>query len=262
MKRKKSPVKKETALAVIEKPKEISVWSKSEEIRKLFAPTLTETEFNMFMGLGRALNANPFTREIWAVKYDAGKAASIFCGRDFYRRKAQEQPSYDGHTVEVIYEEDDFKMIDGEPHHSFNLKTRKKILGAYCIVRRKGIKQPYVAMVKMSEYDKGFSNWQKMPETMIKKVAEAQGLRGAFQGLFAGTYDESEQWEAEKKTEPIIDRIPEFYEAAIKRISESKTPDQAMDVESRAIKLGKFSEDQLKEIHIAVSSKVDALAVP
>jgi len=32
---------------------------------------------------------------------------------------------------------------------------------------------------------------------MIKKVAEAQALRGAFQGLFAGTYDASEEWEPE-----------------------------------------------------------------
>ena len=33
---------------------------------------------------------------------------------------------------------------------------------------------------------------------MIKKVAEAQGLRGSFQELFAGTYEESENWEADK----------------------------------------------------------------
>ena len=37
--------------------------------------------------------------------------------------------------------------------------------------------------------------WDTKPATMIKKVAEAQGLRMAFQSQFGGTYHESENWE-------------------------------------------------------------------
>ncbi len=39
-----------------------------------------------------------------------------------------------------------------------------------------------------------FGVWVGKPATMIKKVAEAQGLRASFQELFAGTYEESENW--------------------------------------------------------------------
>lgn len=176
----------------------IAVWQDSENIRKIFAPKLTETEFKFFMGLGKALGANPFTREIWAVKYQENQPASTFCGRDFYRRKAQEQPDYNGHVVEVIYANDELLIQNGMiTRHVPNFKEPGKIWGAYCIVFRED-KTPYVARVRFDEYNKGFSNWKSMPETMIKKVAEAQGLRGAYQGIFAGTYAEGEEWDQEK----------------------------------------------------------------
>lgn len=267
MNRKKQPKPKqkdEKSLAVIPLQKqEVSIWSKTDEIRKLFAPTLTEIEWNLFLGLGRSLNANPFLREIWAIKYDTSKAASIFLGRDMYRRRGQEQPNYDGHLVNAVYENDKFEMVDGEPHHTFNLKGRGKLLAAYCIVRKKGIRQPYLVTVKFEEYDKGFSNWKSMPETMLKKVAEAQAMRGAFQGIFAGTYDESEQWEEEKKTKvkptEIDTHLPDYLEAAIKKIKEAGTPDQAIDIETRAKGWGEFSNEQLAQINTAVNTRVDQL---
>ena len=40
-----------------------------EEIKKVFAPTLRENEFKVFIGLGKATGLNPFLKEIWAVKY-------------------------------------------------------------------------------------------------------------------------------------------------------------------------------------------------
>jgi phage recombination protein Bet len=171
-----------------------NVWEQIEQIRALFAPTLTEKEFMFFVQLGKSLGANPFLREIWAVKYDPKQPAQIFLGRDFYRRKAQQLPNYNGHIVDAVYENDEFVVENGKPRHSYNLKNRGRLIGAYCVVHRKDTGNPYFVYVDLDEYDKGFSNWRVMPATMIKKVAEAQALRGAFQGVFAGTYDESEQW--------------------------------------------------------------------
>lgn len=175
----------------------MEVWdnSRSDKIRKLFAPQLTNDEFNFFWGLGKGLQANPFTREIWAVKYDKNKPAQVFLGRDFYRKKAQEQPDYNGHVVDAVYENDDFKVRSGIPDHEYNLKDRGKLLGAYCVVHKKGQEYSFMVYVELAEYSTGQSNWKKQPATMIKKVAEAQALRGAYQGVFRGTYDESEQWE-------------------------------------------------------------------
>lgn len=176
----------------------IEIWSNVNEIRKLFAANLDEREFTFFMTLGKGLGANPFKREIWAVKYDASKPASIFCGRDFYRRKAQEQEDYNGHVTDAVYTNDQFQVINGIPQHTYSLVDRGELIGAYTAVYRKSIDKPFFVFVKLSEYDKGFSLWKTMKETLIKKVSEAQGLRGAYQGIFAGTYDESEQWVADK----------------------------------------------------------------
>jgi phage recombination protein Bet len=174
-------------------PGTMEVWSDLALVRAQFAPTLTETEFKFFVTLGQSLGANPFKREIWSVKYDRNQPASIFLGRDMYRRKSQEQKEYDGHVPQAIYENDEFKVVNGIPEHSYGANDRGKLLGAYCMCWKKTTTHPYFVMVKIDEYNKNFANWKTMPETMIKKVAEAQCLRGAYQGVFAGTYDESEE---------------------------------------------------------------------
>lgn len=181
-----------------------TVWAQDSytKIRKMFAPQLTNEEFGVFVGLGKSLGANPFLKEIWAVKY-GNSEAQIFLGRDFYRRKAQEQEAYEGHQVDAVYANDEFKMENGEVHHSYSLSDRGKLIGAYCVVHRDGLK-PFFVLAEVKEYSTDKSLWKSKPATMIKKVAEAQALRGAFQGVFAGTYDESEEWK-ERKAKPALE---------------------------------------------------------
>ena len=179
-----------------------SVWDENmKAIQESFGKDLTQTEFTMFVEMGKSLNLNPFVREIWAVKY-GNQAPSIFIGRDGYRKNAQAQPDYNGHYKEAIYENDVFEIENGRVKHKINFKNRGQLIGAYCEVYRKNIEQPFRESVKFSEYNTGFSNWKKMPETMIKKVAEAQALRMAYQSVFAGTYDESERWETPTEKKP------------------------------------------------------------
>lgn len=190
----------ETVLATAEKtPKngqaliQKSIWdSQIAEIRNAFAPELNDTQFTMFVELGRALQLNPFKREIWAVKYK--DQVSVFVGRDGYRKVAQEQPDYNGHLVEAVYSNDRIKVSNGHLEHEFKLLDRGQLSGAYCEVYRRGIDVPFRVMVRLDEYKKNFGNWQTMPETMIKKVAESQALRQAYQGLLGGTYHDAEDW--------------------------------------------------------------------
>jgi phage recombination protein Bet len=164
------------------------------EIKKIFAPTLSELEFTTFTELGKFTGLNPFLREIWAVKYDSSKPAQIFIGRDGYRKSAQRHQQYDYHYCEAVYSNDDFFVEEGVYHHKFNLKDRGHPVGAFCNVYRKNSTRPFSVFVDIREYNKGQSVWKEKPATMIKKVAEAQCLRMAFQELFGGTYDESENW--------------------------------------------------------------------
>lgn len=192
----------------------IEIWDnkRQDKIRKLFAPDLSNDEFHFFWGLGKSLGANPFTREIWAIKYDKKGPAQVFLGRDFHRKKAQEQPDYNGHIVDAVYENDDFRVVDGKPAHSYKLKDRGALLGAYCIVYKKGQDIPFYVFCELAEYNKNQSAWKDKPATMIKKVAEAQGLRGAYQGIFKGTYDEAEAWT--DTPEQPVDRQPLDFDDA------------------------------------------------
>lgn len=192
-----------TALSLVSNNTSLNIWddqNKVEQIKKIFAPTLSSLEFEFFMGLGKATGLNPFTREIWAVKY-GNSAAQVFVGRDGYRIAAQRHPSYDYHQCDAVYDNDQFRIAQGEVEHSYGLKNRGKLIGAYCIVKRKGAEKPIYVFVELSEYTTGKSLWNEQtgkPATMIKKVAEAQALRMAFQDLLGGTYCDEEYSRNEK----------------------------------------------------------------
>lgn len=165
--------------------------SQLKTIKDIYAKKATNEEFATFINIGRATGLNPFLREIWLVKYGDSPAA-IFIGRDGYRKSAQQNPNYDYHTSDAVYSNDTFKISNGEVSHEYTVVDRGILLGAYCAVKRKSSSKAIFVYVELKEYDKGQSNWKTMKATMIKKVAEAQCLRMAFQEIFAGTYDESE----------------------------------------------------------------------
>lgn len=173
----------------------ITLWedtNKLSEIRKLFAPKLTEMEFQYFVGLGKAAGLNPFLREIWSVKYDEKSPAQVFIGRDGYRKAAQAHSEYDYHQSDAVYENDVFEVQDGLVKHSYKLTARGALIGAYCIAKRHKSSRPIYVFAELKEYSTGKSIWGTKPATMIKKVAESQCLRACFQDLLGGTYGEEE----------------------------------------------------------------------
>lgn len=187
----------------------IDIWhneAKLQEIRRMVSPTtpLTDLEFSFMVELGRATQLNPFLREIWAVKYKQGAPASIFLGRDGYRKIAQRQPDYEYHQVNAVYSKDEFKIANDEIQHNYGLASRGELIGAYCIVKRKSSQRYTYVMVTVSEYNSRQSMWNSKPETMIKKVAEAQALRQNFQEVLAGTYSDAEIPQEEKPSFHLV----------------------------------------------------------
>lgn len=178
--------------------KNLNVWEDMkniEQIKHIFAPKLNPMEFTIFVEMGKATRLNPFLKEIWAIKYDERNPAQIFIGRDGYRKSAQRHPLYDFHNVDAVYSNDEFNVSNGTVHHKYCLKERGSLVGAYCIVHQKKSSHPTYVFVELQEYNKGQSVWRDKPATMIKKVAEAQALKMAFQELFAGSYHEYEEFE-------------------------------------------------------------------
>lgn len=225
---------------------------KLEEIRKLFAPSLTEMEFQFFVGLGKASGLNPFTREIWAIKYDKNAPAQVFIGRDGYRKAAQAHIEYDYHQSDSVYENDKFEVVNGEVKHGYSLTNRGKLIGAYCIAKRHKSSRPLYVFVELSEYSTGKSVWRDKPSTMIKKVAESQCLRACFQDLLGGTYGEEEMSDRstnhdepkQSKSNELIDRL---------RSAKGHTFDaEVVDTETGE----SATSEELEEIHALRSVKV------
>lgn len=166
-----------------------------EEIRSLFAPNLSESEFKFFVEFGKATKLNPFCREVWCVKYDSSKAAQIFVGRDGYRKAAQAHSDYDYHQCDAVYLNDEFRVVNCEVSHTYGMKNRGPLIGAYCIVKRRSSSRAMYVFAELKEYSTGKSLWNPQtgkPATMIKKVAESQCLRTSFQDLLGGSYGEEE----------------------------------------------------------------------
>lgn len=244
---------------------QLKLWEdldKLKEIRAIFAPKLSDLEFQFFVGIGKASGLNPFLRELWAVKYQENTPAQIFVGRDGYRKAAQRHHDYEYHTCDAVYSNDTFKynVRDGYPDHEYNLKDRGELLGAYCIVKRKSSSRPSYTFVKLSEYSTGKSLWNNAtgkPETMIKKVSEAQGLRATFQDLLGGTYGEEEYQEEPKaslstKSDLLMDKLKAAKGKIIGPID--ITPEH--EEEPGEEETGEVAtEGQLKELHKLIAAK-------
>lgn len=232
---------------------------KLEEIRKLFAPKLTEMEFQFFVGLGKASGLNPFTREIWCVKYDERSPAQVFIGRDGYRKAAQAHSEYDYHQCDAVYENDKFEVVNGDVKHSYSLTNRGQLIGAYCIAKRHKSSRPIYVFAELKEYSTGKSLWNPQsgkPATMIKKVAESQCLRACFQDLLGGTYGEEEMGEGGEgqlqqpkttKSQALMDKL-------------KAAKGQVIDVEPTVIDAEETgvvaSNEELEEIHALLAVKI------
>jgi phage recombination protein Bet len=239
------------------------IWDDSkklEEIRQIFAPKLNTAEFDAFVGMGKASGLNPFLREIWAVKYQDNAPAQIFVGRDGYRKAAQRHYEYDFHECDAVYSNDKFKRnsITGEIAHEYNLKDRGELLGAYCIVKRKSSVRPSYTWVKLSEYSTGKSLWNPQtgkPETMIKKVAECQGLRAAFQDLLGGTYSDGEADSMQQP--PVVENKYSKSKVLMEKLKAAK--EQVIDVDCTIEEDSETGEianpQQMKELHALIAVK-------
>jgi len=145
----------ETALAVKD-----DVQISMADIKKFIAPSATEKELFMFMGIAKSYGLNPLKREIHFVKYGTSPA-SIIVGYEAYIKRAERTGLLDGWKVwiENVGKTDERAVVE---------------------IKRKDFAQPIKWEVYRTEFDKGQANWKTMPLFMLRKVAIAQGFRLAF----------------------------------------------------------------------------------
>ena len=262
--------------------KATDIWKERDEIRKIFAPTLSDQEFKFFVAMGISLSANPFLKEIFAIKFgkgDKAQPAQIIVARDLYRRKAQQLEHYKGHVGDAVYPGEEFALVrdDRDRIIGVNHKPDFEIryggadlllpYGAYCVVYKDDTEIPFYVFAPFREYHmtnakKEYANgqptgervkndfWQNKPETMIKKVAEGQALRGAFQGTFQGTYTPDEiDLNPDLEVKPVAmpqKRVDKKNDVTAKNINAEQLTEIAKAMKSLGIKPADY-QSHLKE---------------
>lgn len=159
-------------------------------IRDTVARNATEAEFELFLYRCKALGFNPLKPgQIHFVKY-GNNPGTIIIGVDGFRSRAMRSGKLSGIKRGIIRDES------------------AKCIAAWAEVYRNDWQHPAREEVAMSEYNAGKGMWLKLPETMLKKVAEVAALRMAFPDDLGGLYSDEEMDQAKNHPPSITPEQP------------------------------------------------------
>lgn len=209
-------------MSEIEKRKEnteIENKEKIELIKRMFAKGANDDEFAVFLELAKRYNLDPFKRQIFFLpdrrQNEPGKIMVSHAGLIHI---AHNSDQWAGMKTFIITKDGEERLVVDNPDD---------IAGAVCYVYRKDWKEPLIHAVSFQEYFKPSRTdypgaWERMPQTMIKKVAEAGALRRAFD--LGGLYIEEEMdtsytvYDVPETTEEIKETKKEVPNAYITRL--------------------------------------------
>jgi phage recombination protein Bet len=147
-------------------------------IKRTVARGASDDELKLFLYRCSNLGLDPLKPGmIHFVKYGNGPG-SIVVGIEGFRSKAVKTGKLSGIKRGAIKDD------------------KGVLVGAWAEVFRKDWQHCAREEVPLSEYNKGSGPWKTMPETMIKKVAEAAALRMAFPDDLGGIYAPEEMDQA------------------------------------------------------------------
>lgn len=160
-------------------------------ITSTIAKGATPDELKLFLYRARELGLDPLKPgQIYFIKYGAGPG-TIVVGIEGFRAKAVRTGKLSGISRGALRDD------------------KGRCIGAFAEVHRSDWAHPAREEVPLSEYNTGKGNWAKMPETMIKKVAEAAALRMAFPDDLGGVYTNEEMDQAEHGKGRVAPQQPE-----------------------------------------------------
>ena len=149
------------------KPVQVPVISE-ETIEKFLSASqskLLPEEKTMFSQIAKALNLNPFLKQIYVIAYnikDGGRKLSIVVSYMEYIKRALRTGLVNGWHAEPLYDKDG------------------KLDGSKILILRKDWATPFEWTVRFSEFDKKNAIWNQQPSFQITKVVISQGFRLCF----------------------------------------------------------------------------------
>ena len=184
----------------------------SEDNKKIiknqfFPQSATAADMQYCIGVAKAFNLNPILKQIYFVPRRSNvngqwiEKVEPLAGRDSFLTLAHRTGKFAGIESKVEIKETPI-MVEGK-------WTRQNDLVATATVYRKDTERPFVVSVNYREYvqtnkdGKPTNFWATKPETMLKKVAESQVLRKAFDitGLYAEEEYEERYINSDRKSE-------------------------------------------------------------
>ena len=183
------------------------------EIKKNICPKATDQEAGNFLRLCQYMGLNPFVNDAYLIKYGDGPA-SMVVGKDAFTKRADAHPQFAGIESGVV-----IQRGDAEPVHRKGtlVLAGEVIVGGWAKVSRNDRKLDVETSVSFNEFSTGRSMWNKMPGTMIEKVAIVKSLRTAFPATFSGMYDSAEMGvNMSEDLAPMDTGSPTLVEADVK----------------------------------------------
>lgn len=160
-------------------------------VRKSLTSDISANEFAYFVEVCKRSKLDPFRKQIYAIK--RGGKLSIQTAIDGFRVIAERTGKYEGQLGPF------WCGKDGEWKDVW--LSADKPMAAKVGVLRAGFKEPLWGVARFVSYAQD-NLWNKMPEVMIAKCAEALALRKAFPEDLSGLYTTDEMEQADAPSPP------------------------------------------------------------
>jgi phage recombination protein Bet len=169
-------------------------------IRRTIAPGTSDDELKLFLEVCRGKGLNPFTRQIYAIVRRSGdsKKMTIQTGIDGYRLLAARSGKYAG-QLGPEWCGSDGQWVDV-------WLAKEPPAAARVAVLHRDFKEPLWRVAKYTSYVQVYNGkpsdlWNKMPEVMLAKCAEALALRAGFPEELSGIYTKEEMMQADSEND-------------------------------------------------------------
>lgn len=218
-----------------------------ELIKRTVAVGATDDELKLFLYVAKKRGLDPLTKQIYFIKRKRTNPvtkkyediATIQTGIDGFRLIASRTGQLSGIRRGVIKEGD-------------------RLVGGWAEVYRNDWQHPAREEVSLQEYmpvreGKPQGLWATMPETMIKKVAEAAALRMAFPEPLSGIYSDDEMAQADCTATKVVSVSSDTIEVSSDdwlndgEIGEAPTIVEALTVNRMAERGTEAVEEEKKE---------------
>jgi len=216
---------------------------------------VTDGEIKMFVELCRYQQLNPFLREAYLIKF-GNHPATLVVGKDVMTKRAAHNESCAGFEAGIMIQDANGDLTK---RAGTMLLEGEKLVGGWADVYRHDWDKPLEHTVALKEFQRWttkngktvlMANWQKMPGTMIRKVAMVQALREAFPDDLQGLYDADEMPvdASAIKTAPVTSAADHVDEKGAHVVNNVMPAPPANKTKPKAKQDAKYSPAEAEEI--------------